>query len=268
MTIEVLICSFNKGIVKVGDVPLAPRPDVRYIVSFQYSDERYLEMIPDTILQRKDIVLHKYKGQGLSANRNQALSHATADILLYADDDTRLLPTTFDTILDTFAAHSDVDACLFRAATYTGRTMKDYPADEHPVTAVPTDYHVSTIEVAFRRERVQGTIRFDERFGLGTKFLTCGEEDIWIHDTLSHNLRLRYFPAVIVQTSTMMKQSMIYIDAGVQRSYGAYLYYIHGIAAWYHCLAFALRNALKGYCHFVPMLHHLLEGARYIRKRD
>lgn len=267
MTIEVLICSFNKGIVKVEDVLLPPRENVHYIISYQFTDERYLEMLPASILERKDVTLYKYKGQGLSSNRNQALSHATADILLYADDDTRLLPTTFDTIAATFSAHPEVDVAFFCAATYTGRPLKDYPATELDVTGVPTDYHVSTIEIAFRRERVQGTIRFDERFGLGTKFLTCGEEDIWIYDSLKHNLTLRFFPLTTVQTSTMMKQRMIYIDAGVQRSYGAYLYYVHGHAAWFHCFSFALRSTLKGYCHFLPMLLHLVEGARYMLKK-
>lgn len=267
MTIEVLICSFNKGIVKVEDVLLPPREGVHYIISFQFTDERYLEMLPPNILERKDVTLYKYKGQGLSANRNQALSHATADILLYADDDTRLLPSTFDTLVDVFTDHPDVDVAFFCASTYTGRAMKNYPTTEIPIAAVPTDYHVSTIEIAFRRERVQGLVRFDERFGLGTKFLTCGEEDIWILDALKHNLNLRFFPITTVQTSTMMKQQMIYIDAGVQRSYGAYLYYVHGHAAWFHCFSFALRSTLKGYCHFFPMLRHLVEGARYMLKK-
>lgn len=266
MTIEVLICSFNKGIVKVDDVLLEPCPDVRYIVSYQYTDERYLEMIPQTLLQRKDVTLFKYKGQGLSSNRNQALSHATADIILYADDDTHLYDNTFATIRETFAERPDIDVALYCATSYTGRPLKDYPQEECIVTAVPTVYHVSTIETVFRREKVQGALRFDERFGLGTKFLTCGEEDIWLHDALRHQLRLRYFPKNIVETSTMMKQTMIYVDAGVQRSYGAYLYYVYGAAAWWHCLRFALKSMLHGYCHFLPMLRHLCEGARYIRQ--
>lgn len=266
MTLEVLICSFNKGIVKVDDVLLAPRPGVRYIVSYQYTDERYLEMIPASLQQRDDVALWKYKGQGLSSNRNQALSHATADIILYADDDTRLNEQAFETVQRTFIEHPETDIALFCATSYTGRPLKDYPTAERPVTAVPSDYHVSTIEVAFRREKVQGVLRFDERFGLGTKFLTCGEEDIWLHDALRHHLTLHYFPLYIVETSTMMKQTMIFVDAGVQRSYGAYLYYVHGAAAWCHCLRFAWRSALKGYCHFIPMVRHLFEGARYIRQ--
>lgn len=265
MTLEVLVCSFNKGIVKIEDVLMPVRDGVSYIVSYQYTDDRFLELIPDCLLQRPDVRLIKYKGQGLSANRNHALSHATADVIVYADDDTHFEPTAFDTILGTFASRPELDVALFCASTYTGHPLKDYPVDERSVTQLPADYHVSTIEIAFRREKVQGVIRYDERFGLGTRFLTCGEEDIWMIDALRHQLSIRFFSVTTVQTSTMMKQRMIYVDAGVQRSYGALLYYVHGIAAWYHCFVYAFRSTLRGYCHFVPTLRHLVEGALYIR---
>lgn len=267
MTIEVLICSFNKGIVKIDDVLLPPCPDVSYIISYQYTDERYLELIPDTLSRRSDVRIYKYRGQGLSNNRNQAMSHATADVVLYADDDTRLCADSFDSIKDAFEKHADIDVALFRVSTYIGRWLKDYPEAE-TVLHYPLPYNASTIEMAFRRKSVQGRIRFDERFGLGTKFLTSGEEDIWIYEAFRQGLNICYFPRKIAETSMMLKQSMIYVDAGVQRSYGALNYYIFGRTAWLHCLRFALRSTRKGYCHFVPMLKHLLEGIRYIKNYD
>lgn len=73
MSIDVLICSLNKGIVRVDEVMLPPRSDVHYIVSYQYTDERYLDLIPESLSQREDVTLYKYNGQGLSANRNLAM---------------------------------------------------------------------------------------------------------------------------------------------------------------------------------------------------
>lgn len=266
MTIDVLICSFNKGIVKIDDVLLPPCPNVKYIISYQYTDDRYLEMLPSSILERDDVRIHKYRGQGLSNNRNQAMSHAKSDLVMYADDDTRLDMSTFSVIFQTFEEHPEVDVALFQASSYTGRPLKDYPNEEITISSVPTPHSVSTIEMIFRRSRVQGVVRFDERFGLGTKFLTCGEEDIWLVDALRLGLSIKYFPRKTVETSTMLKQSLIYVDAGVQRSRGAYTYYVYGATAWGRCFNFAMKGALKGYCHFVPMLRHLLEGILYVRK--
>lgn len=264
MTIDVLICSFNKGVVKIEDVLLPPRENVRYIISYQYTDESYLEMLPASVVGRSDVLFNKYKGQGLSNNRNQALALATADLVLYADDDTRLSDDTFRIIFSTFEQYQDVDIALFRVSSYTGRWLKEYPENEMEISSVRSGHNVSTIEIVFRRNKVQGVIRYDERFGLGTKFLTCGEGDIWLCDAIRHNLKLRYFPYKIAETSSFMKQSMIYVDAGVQRSYGAYEYYTRGRIAWLYCLSFAWKSARKGYCHFYPMLKHLYEGIRYI----
>ena len=266
MTIDILICSINKGIVRIDDVLLPPRDNVRYIVSYQYTDERYLDLIPDYLKERTDVVIYKYNGQGLSANRNLAIEKATGELLMFADDDTHIQPESIDTICEIFENDPQLDTAFFRASTYTGKPLKLYPENEFDVKKLPEKYSISTIEMVCRRSSIQGKIRFDERFGLGTKFLTCGEEEIWLEDAIRAKLKMRYFPIKTVETSTMLKKSMIYVDAGVQRSRGAMSYYIHGNRAWWICFRFALKSATDRMCHFWPMMRHLCEGIRYMRR--
>ena len=64
MTLDILICSLNKGIVRIDDLLRLEQDGVRYVVSYQYTDERYLELVPDVLKQRKDVVLSVYKGTG------------------------------------------------------------------------------------------------------------------------------------------------------------------------------------------------------------
>ena len=92
MTLDILICSIDKGIVRIVDVLLPPQPQIRYLISYQYTDERYLELIPEQLVNRSDVLLYKYKGQGLAANRNLALERATSEYVMFADDDTRISP--------------------------------------------------------------------------------------------------------------------------------------------------------------------------------
>lgn len=266
MTLDILICSLNKGIVRVQDALLPPRADVRYIVSYQYTDDRYLDLIPNVLYERDDVGLYTYNGQGLSANRNLALDKATADVVMYADDDARLLPDTPDVVMKPFRDDPTLDVAFFCASTYTGKPLKDYPAKEFDVLHMPERYTVSALEMACLRKKVQGRIRFDERFGLGTQFLTCGEEEVWLEDALRARLRIRYFPHKIVETSTMLKKSLIYVDPGVQRSRGAITYYLYGHGSWWRCFRFAVAGAQAGYCHFWPMMRHLLEGIRFMRQ--
>lgn len=268
MTIDILVCSIDKGIVRVDDVLMPPQEGVRYIVSYQYTDERYLELIPQSLTQRGDVSLFKYSGRGLSANRNLAMEKATADLVMYADDDTRYVPGAMEAIFRVFETHPELDVAFFRASTYSGKPLKTYPDEEQELKGMPRTYDISAIEMVARRRKVQHTIRFDERFGLGTKFLTCGEEEIWMVDAARKGFRMRYFPVKVVETSTLLKKSLIYVDEGVQRSFGAITYYKQGARAWFSCLRFAFNSAREGLCHFWPMLHHLTEGIRYMRKTE
>lgn len=268
MTLDILICSLNKGIVRVQDVLLKPMEGVRYIVSYQYTDERYLDLIPKSLSTRSDVSVYKYKGQGLSANRNLALDKATADIVMYADDDAHLLPETPHIVTQHFQDNPELDVAFFCATTYTGKPLKNYPREEFAVLEMPTEYSISALEMACRRSKVQGKIRFDERFGLGTKFLTCGEEEVWVKDAIHAQLNMRYFPEKIVETSTMLKKSLVYVDAGVQRSRGAIAYYMYGNRAWWICFRFALTGSKKGYCHFWPVMKHLAEGIRFMKQTN
>ena len=266
MTLDILICSLNKGIVRVQDVMLEPQEGVRYIVSYQYTDDRYLDLIPKKLSSRNDVSIFTYKGKGLSANRNLALDKATADLVMYADDDAHLLPETPELIFRCFRERRDMDVAFFCATTYTGKPLKKYATNEFQITDRNAQYNISALEMVFRRPTVQGRIRFDERFGLGTQFLTCGEEEVWLEDAMRAGLNMRFIPEKIVETSTMLKKSLVYIDAGVQRSRGALAYYKHGYKAWWLCFNFALSSTKKGYCHFLPMFRHLVEGIHYMKK--
>ena len=88
--LDILICSLNKGIVRVDEMLNSPDERVRYIVSYQYTDERYLDLIPQELLERSDVTIYKHKGQGLSANRNLALEKATSELVMFVDDDTHI----------------------------------------------------------------------------------------------------------------------------------------------------------------------------------
>ena len=266
MTLDILICSIDKGIVRIVDVLLPPQPQIRYLISYQYTDERYLELIPEQLVNRSDVLLYKYKGQGLAANRNLALERATSEYVMCADDDTRISPDITSIIEGTFSQVPDLDIAFYQASTYTGKPLKNYPDEAFAMLQPPTTYSISTIEMVCRRNSIQGKLRFDERFGLGTKFLTCGEEEIWLHDALRFGLKMHYFPVKVVETSTMLKKTLIYVDAGVQRSRGAFTYYMYGQRAWWHCLLFALRSTRQGRCHFWPMMRHLAEGIRYMQR--
>lgn len=264
MTLDILICSLNKGIVRVDDLLLPQQSNINYIVSFQYTDARYIDLIPSVLHERTDVTLLVQKGQGLSRNRNNALEHATSDLILFADDDTRIIEKNLGALFSVFQENESLDIAFFQASTYSGKLLKEYPQHETSYNELMKTISISAIEMICRRTSIQGKIRFDERFGLGTKFLTCGEEEVWMEDAKKLNMAIKYFPVCIVETSTLLKKRMVYVDVGVQRSKGAFTYYVYGNKAWWICFRYAVQCASARYCHFWPMWKHLGEGIRYM----
>ena len=46
MVLHVLVCTLDEGITRVPHLLKPEREDVRYVVSFQYTDEKFLSFIP------------------------------------------------------------------------------------------------------------------------------------------------------------------------------------------------------------------------------
>ena len=243
-TLDILICTLNARIVRIPDMLMAPTERVRYVVSFQYTDEKYLSMMPKSLKEREDVTVVQLQGEGLSANRNNALKYATSDLVYLVDDDARFLPDSLATIFSVFESYSEgVDIALFKA-------------DLLPVL---------TMEMVCRRDRVQGFLSFDSRFGLGAEQLTCYEEQIFLDDARRQGLNICYFALPIVQTSALYVPRMIYVDSKVQRSYGALLYHFYGWRAYVRAFFFALSGKRKRLCHFLPVFKRQLEGIAYIK---
>ena len=107
---------------------------------------------------------------------------------------------------------------------------------------------------------------FDERFGLGTEFLTCGEEEKFIEDAAKAGLEIIYVPCVIVKTPAETSGSKFHEEVGIRRSKGAILYCIHGsMGAYLRSFKYILslrRLPLKQRYSF---LKDMLTGIRYVK---
>lgn len=269
MLLSVLICTLNEGIKDVAQILLPKRDDVNYIISFQYTEEYYLSLIPDLLSLRDDVAVHTLPGKGLSINRNNALMYATGDIALIADDDVRYKDEYFDTILKTFQEHTDVDIALFRAKSYDGKWLKKYPEYSYDYIDGPEDNYPCSLEIVFRKSVYDRGIRFDSRFGLGSDYLASGEEDIILEDALKAKLKVVYFPEVIVETDDNTTGLRFLLDERVQRSKGAVFFYCHGFSgALFRCIKESLYHAIHSYANPFRLLKNMYDGIEYCRKTN
>ncbi|MCM1109445.1 MAG: glycosyltransferase family 2 protein [Clostridium sp.] len=268
--LSVLICTMDERIRRIPDLLLRARDDVEYVVSWQYTDIALLTDMPDVLRLRTDVTVCPLAGRGLSANRNNALRHATGQLCLIADDDMRYDDTSFDTILTTFARYPETDIAQFRVQTYDGRWLKKY--SETGYTFCPSAPHCvypSSVELVIKRTVWQHGLRFDTRFGLGAPYLTAGEEEILLADAVAMGFHVRYFPFRIAQTEAGCTGSRFATLPGVQRAKGAVFVRRFGpVSALWRCTREALSWWMRRGTNPLPLWLHMIQGMRYILRTN
>ena len=265
--LQILICTYNAGICDVPSILLPPAEGIGYVVSMQYTDACFLEQIPDVLRRREDVILSTIAGKGLSANRNNALAHATAEVCVIADDDVRYTLSDLHRIASEHVAKPKADVLLFQATRPQG-LLKEYPPQPFDFAHIPSGYYPSSIEITFKRERVKH-IPFDLRFGLGSGNIVNGEEEVWLN-TLHRKAgrTVCYVPIPIVHTLDVPQGGAHFAtNPDVQRAKGAKLYYIYGVMGLLRCVkeSFAVARREKA-ARLWQLLKNTLAGALYIMR--
>ena len=242
---------------------ISPRKDVSYIISYQYEEETP-PVIPEALKCRNDVSVSTLKNLGLARNRNHSILCAKGDIALIADDDVKYNDEYFDTIINTFENNPQTDIGLFKIKTPLGFPEYKYYRDlEYEYeNVIPS---ASSIEIAFRTEKIKNKIFFDERFGLGSKFLNCGEEEIFLYDSLQAGLKIRYFPFFIVEHSYQSTGKNAYANVRFLRSKGAVISYVHKRSALLRIFKFCAVSSLKRKGRFIFLMKNVIRGYLYER---
>lgn len=258
LTLDVAIATLGKdGINRTADMTLPKIEGVRYIVSWQ--NEGCTE-IPAS-LQRPDIEIHTLEGRGVSRNRNNALSHCSADIILNADDDLHYTPQGLSAVIESFTANPDIDFATFR---YSGaNSHKVYPAVLTSLSTLPKGFSIGTIELAFRRTVIANGVRFDERFGPGTSLAT-GEDSIMLLTLRRRGYRGCYFPITITHHSGESTGLRPITDRRVALAMGAIIGLEYPLTAPLRLPLKALRLGRSRKMATLPALIELTRG--YIRQ--
>ncbi|MDF2158188.1 glycosyltransferase [Algoriphagus sp. CAU 1675] len=199
LKIDVLICCYNESIYNVSNIILPRQYSfINYIVSHQISNS-LIKYNYSAFNFRNDLNIFPIYGNGLSINRNNALLHSKADICLLADDDVSYSLDYFINIISAFKLN-DFDVIVGKINTGINNfEYKKYESEMFMLNKRSL-FNVSSIEIAFKRNSIIcSNIKFDSRFGLGSKFgWNFGEETIFLFDCYFNKKSIVYFPLFFV----------------------------------------------------------------------
>ena len=239
--LSVLISTIDDRITSVPGMLLPPDERVRYVIMWQHPHGISVEAEKaNLLLDREDVQNYWTPEIGLARSRMAAISASKTPYVLFADDDVTYKPDAFENILKAFDENPNCDVLCFRAEDCEGNLLQPYPDEATDYAHRPRGYAASSIEIAFRKH--YKIPNFDVRFGLGSKELVCGEEDVFLHECMMRKLKVRFIPVTICSTdgnttSTRMARHPKYI-----KSKGAALRYVHGrCGAWLRSIKYAFQ---------------------------
>lgn len=134
---------------------------------------------------------YSFAERGVGLNRNTTLMRASADIVLFADEDVVYDDGYADTVLRAYAAHPKADVILFN--------MKVANAGGQPRDVVTRNRRVGRRGVgrfgavcisARTRSLKRANVTFHRMFGGGAEF-GCGEDTIFLQDCVRRGLQVR-----------------------------------------------------------------------------
>ncbi len=142
---------------------------------------------------RIDFYAMKEKGVGL--NRNTALMHATADIIVFADEDIIYDKGYEEKVLQGFQDHPEADMLLFNVKAMAGR--ETYHTENYGRVHWYNSGRYPTYSFAVKRELVvKHNITFSLLFGGGAKY-SNGEDSLFLKDCLKAGLKVYCIPVTL-----------------------------------------------------------------------
>jgi glycosyltransferase involved in cell wall biosynthesis len=264
MTLEVAICTFKpKGIDAVAAMNLPHVPGVRYVVSWQKSEQA---PVPEALL-REDVSVHRTDTVGLSNNRNFAFSKCGADVVLIADDDLIYKAEDLLFVKQTFENNEQLDVATFKHSFTHRENEKIYPENVHNLAEPYRFYYVTSFEIAVRLKSIkEKQLKFSALAGIGAPYLSAGEEGLFLFHCIKAKLNCRFFPRVIVAHRGDTTSESRAHEASVIRARGACLRIMRGS---FTALTRLPIEASRTHGNYLRALWHLVEGYFYsIKHKD
>ena len=221
-------------------------------------------LVQETVYNFGTVKMVSTNTRGVGKNRNIALIHATADILLLSDDDMCYTDTYVEDILSEFKNHPDADVIIFNILS-NDEKRKQFENKKTKKLKKFSRMPYGAPRIAFRKNAWEkSNIWFTTLFGGGAKY-TNGEDSIFLNSLRKIGLTI-YVSSIFIGTVDMTASSWY---KGYDEEYffnkGAYL---KAINFKFSCLgkyyyAFRLKSSLT----IKEKLHWLKKGEKAFKEQ-
>ena len=138
---------------------------------------------------------YSFNERGVGLSRNKALERATADIILFSDEDIRYEKGYAETVIREFEKHPNADMLLFNIDVVKER--RTYHIEKEHRVSFKNCGRYPTYSFALRREKlIASGIKFNLNYGGGARY-GCGEDSLFIMDCVKNRFKIYALPVTI-----------------------------------------------------------------------
>lgn len=259
MNIEILCTTMHqKDLSKYNEM------NIKANVIFANQDDRH-EYIEE-VIEGNTVKMITTPYRGVGNNRNMALIHSTADILVFSDDDMVYKDDAKEVIIQAFQELPNADIIIFNIGSIGDTVSQRRVNDVVKRVRIYNALNYGMPRVAIRRQSLQkSNIWISSLFGGGTKYCS-GEDNLFIVNCLKSKMKIYSYPKTIgnvkVGESTWFKgyNEKYFFDNGAWLE--AAFPVLKNILIWYFVFRFSQKTKLSK--REIYTLH--IEGIKAFRK--
>lgn len=228
MTLQVLVTTMNKTLLEIQ----ALYQTMHLTGDAIFGNQCGKDGITDLLISGHQIKIVDQSSIGVSRNRNAILKEATADLIVFMDDDVVMVKGYEEIVETSFKEHKQVTSIRFNMLTLNEKR----PIRQHGngISSYRDVISYGVWGLVINRELfLKKNLRFNENYGPGATFY-CGEDSMLSKDLL---LKTRHNYVSEVVLGTVEQQMSTWYEKHDERffiSQGAMYYHLGGpISRWY-----------------------------------
>ena len=206
---------------------------------------------------------YSWNERGVGLNRNNLLLRATADIVLFADDDVVYEDGYEQTVLKAFEEHPEADMITFNVIPLPRSIDPKLNVKWHRVGKLNClKYGAPRMAVRLDRLR-EKNLYFTLLFGGGAKF-SSGEDSLFIMDCIKRGIKVYAYPAKIGTVTFETSSWFTGYDEKYFKDKGIFFYFLSPGLVWLLCLQYCVRHKglFKEYFSAKMAFRYMLQGIK------
>jgi len=256
-SIEVLVATMNQS-----DCSLYQKMNLQTdaIIANQSNHFDYIEVI----INNKRVKMITTSDRGVGKNRNMALLNASADILIFADDDMVFVDNYEDGIIKAFERLPNADIIIFEVDINANPDRED-KRKIRKIGRVRTYNFMryGTYRIVCRRNSIlKKNIWFSLLYGGGAQF-SSGEDNLFLREALKKHLRIYKYP---FKTADMIQKESSWFEGYNERYFidrGVLIANAFPVLKYIVCIYFAFRfKSFTNEYNVIQIFQLLIRGVK------